>query len=205
MRKGEVLGLPWDLVNFKTDDLFVGEQLQRLGRQILRREVKTETSEAPLPMPELCSTALKLRRQQQDRDRQRAEPNWTETGLVFTTRYGTPIEPRNFNRSFDRRIARAGVPKVSVHDARRTCGSLPAALDVHPRVAMAVLRHARSSITMEIYTQVPAKSTRDALRKLSRLLDQEHDGRPPPPRLLHFAAARAAKRPGARCALRPSL
>ncbi|PYC72985.1 hypothetical protein C7C45_07750 [Micromonospora arborensis] len=35
--------------------------------------------------------------------------------------------------------------------------------DVHPRVAMQVLRHARSSVTMEIYTQVSNKATRDAL------------------------------------------
>jgi len=64
-----------------------------------------------------------------------AGDGWIETGLVFTTRHGTPIEPRNFNRSFDRRIARAGVPKITVHGARKTCGSLLAALDVHPRVA----------------------------------------------------------------------
>jgi len=175
MRKGEILGLPWDLVGFDTDDLYVGEQLQRVGRQLLRREVKTETSEAPLPRPDLCSTALKLRRRRQDADREHAGQNWTETGLVFTTRYGTPIEPRNFNRSFDRRITRAGVPKITVHDARRTCGSLLAALDVHPRVAMAILRHARISITMEIYTEVPTRATRDALRKLSQWLDQAHD------------------------------
>ena len=36
-----------------------------------------------------------------------------------------------------------------------------------PRVAMAILRHSRIAITMEIYTQVPDKATRDALRRLS--------------------------------------
>jgi integrase len=64
-----------------------------------------------------------LRRQQQDADREQADGAWIETGLVFTTRYGTPIEPRNFNR----RITKAKVPKITVHSARRTCGSLLAA------------------------------------------------------------------------------
>ena len=41
-------------------ELYVGEQVQRVGRELLRREVKTETSEAPLPLPELCVAALKL-------------------------------------------------------------------------------------------------------------------------------------------------
>jgi hypothetical protein len=32
---------------------------------------------------------------------------WADTGLAFTTRFGTPIEPRNFSRSFDRGIGKA--------------------------------------------------------------------------------------------------
>ena len=42
-----------------------------------------------------------------------------------------------------------------MHGARKTCGSLLAALDVHPRVAMQILRHSKIAITMEIYTEVP--------------------------------------------------
>jgi integrase len=93
-----------------------------------------------------------------------------ETGLVFTTRRGTPIGPRNFNRSFDRCIRNAGVPRITVHGTRKTCGSLLAALDVHPRVAMQILRHSKIAVTMEIYTEVPSAATRDALRKFGQWL-----------------------------------
>jgi hypothetical protein len=48
LRKGEVLGLTWELVNLAAE-LYVGEQVQRVGNELLRRQVKTETSEAPLP------------------------------------------------------------------------------------------------------------------------------------------------------------
>jgi len=93
---------------------------------------------------------------------------WQRTGLVFTTRFGTPIEPRNFSRSYDTRIAKAGIRRITVHDARRTCGTLLADLDVHPRVAMQILRHAQFSITMEIYAQVTSKATLDALKRLGK-------------------------------------
>jgi integrase len=93
---------------------------------------------------------------------------WHDTGLVFTTRYGTPIEPRNFNRFWDRRCEAAGVRRITVRDARRTCASLLADLDVHPRVAMQILRHAQFAITMEIYTQVSSRQTREALKRLGR-------------------------------------
>jgi integrase len=88
---------------------------------------------------------------------------------------GHPIEPRNINRAFDLRCARYGVRRITLHDTRRTCGSLLAALDVHPRIAMAILRHSRISLTIEIYTQVPAKETRDTLRRLSDWLDHDED------------------------------
>jgi integrase len=88
----------------------------------------------------------------------------------LTTRHGTPLEPRNFDRSFERRITAADVPRITRHSTRKTCGSLLAALDVHPRVAMQILRHSRSAITMEIYTEVPSAATREALRKLGQWL-----------------------------------
>jgi len=40
---------------------------------------------------------------------------------------------------------------------------------------MAILRHGRIALTMEIYTQVPDKTTRDALRRLSDWLGQGDD------------------------------
>ena len=164
-------GLTWELVDLDAAELYVGEQVQRVAHQLLRRETKTEASEAPLPPPDLCVTALKLRRHQQDADQERAGDAWIETGLVFTTRHGTPIEPRNFNRSFDRRITQAQVSKITVHGARKTCGSLLAALEVHPRVAMQILRHSKIAVTMEIYTEVPSAATRAALKKLGQWLD----------------------------------
>ncbi len=171
LRRGELLGLIWDLVDLDAGELYVGQQVQRVNHQLLRRETKTETSDAPLPLPDLCITALRFRKEQQDADRVRADGAWIETGLVFTTRHGTPIEPRNFNRSFDRRIGLAKVFRIPVHGARRTCGSLLAALEVHPRVAMQILRHSKIALTMEIYTEVPSPATRAALRKLGQCLD----------------------------------
>jgi hypothetical protein len=71
-------------------------------------------------------------------------------------------QPSNFDRSFNRRITIAGVPKITRHNTRKTCGSLLAALDVHLRVVMQILWHSKIAITMEIYTEVPSASTREA-------------------------------------------
>ena len=106
------------------------------------RETKTEASEATLPLPQICIAALQQRRTAQERARQAAGSAWHETDLVFTTRHGRPVEPRNFNRYFVARCAVAGVRTISGLDARWTCASLLVDLDVHPRVVMRILRHA---------------------------------------------------------------
>jgi integrase len=170
LRKGEVIGLSWDAVNLDRAELDVGWQLQRVGGKLLHRETKTEASEATLPLPGICVTALRIREKAQAAAKAAAGAAWADTGLVFTTRVGTPFEPRNLNRRFETRCAKAGVRRITVHDMRHTCATLLAALDVHPRVAMRILRHAQIDVTMNVYTEVSDAKTLQALKRLGRQL-----------------------------------
>jgi integrase len=57
LRKGEVLGLAWSDVDLDTAELTISHQLQRVGRQLMRRDTKTHASDAVLPLPDICVTA----------------------------------------------------------------------------------------------------------------------------------------------------
>jgi len=61
------------------------------------------------------------------------------------------------------------------------------ALDVHPRVAMRILRHSKIDVTMEIYAETASEATCEALRKLSDLQAARW--------LLRFAAEPRSTRP----------
>lgn len=89
LRKGEALGLTWEDVDLDAGELTIGRQLQRVRGQLLQRDTKTQASDATLPLPDICLTALKLRSGQRDEARAAAGKAWHETDLVFTTRYGT--------------------------------------------------------------------------------------------------------------------
>jgi integrase len=171
LRKGEVLGLTWPDVDLDAAELTIGRQLQRVRGELLHRETKTEASDATLPLPPVCVTALRQRRAAQDQARETAGAAWTRSELVFTTRYGDPIEPRNFNRYFTARCETAGVRQITVHDARRTCATLLVDLDVHPRIVMQILRHAQFDVTMEVYASASSDATREALKRLGASLD----------------------------------
>ena len=122
--------------------------------------------DAPLPLPEIAVRALERHRVEENRRRLAAGEMWGDCGLVLTTRHGDPVDPRNFHRDFKLRAIRARVPVIPVHATRRTCASLLVALEIHPRVAMAVLRHSRIALTMEIYSQVAPQSSRTAVQRL---------------------------------------
>jgi integrase len=179
MRKGEALGLlrpdddTWPPADQARAEIDLEWQLQRVGGRPLthKHRLKTDGSTDTLPLPPIAVTAVEIAIRNQDRARTADWPDACICGekhiVLLTTRNGRPIEPRNINRAFEIRCKRAGVRRIRIQDVRRTCGSLLAALDVHPRVAMAILRHSRMGITMEIYTQVPDEVTRAALKRLS--------------------------------------
>ena len=166
LRRGELLGLAWEDLDLDASEARIGWQVQRVGGELVRRTTKTHSSDAPLPLPDICIQALAHRRRMETRLRLAAGEAWNPTGLVLTTRFGDPIDPRNFQRAFRSSVRRAGVPVIPVHSTRRTCASLLVALDAHPRVAMAILRHSKIAVTMDIYSQVSAASTREALKRL---------------------------------------
>jgi hypothetical protein len=64
------------------------------------------------------------------------------------------------------------VPTTTVHAARKACASLLVALDVHPRVAMQILRHSQIAVTMDVCSQVTSESTLRALKALGERLER---------------------------------
>lgn len=172
----EVLGLAWEDVDLSAEELQVAWQLQRVGGRLIRREPKTASSDASLPLPAICVRALAERLEARRAWAHEAAEMWHESGLVLSTRLGMPVDPRNFHRVFKERAAKAGVPVTTVHATRHACASLLVALDVHPRVAMQILQHSQIAVTMDVYSQVSSTATVAALKRLGDELTSKIDG-----------------------------
>jgi len=126
LRQGEVLGLAWRDVDLDQRILAVRQTLQyRPGEGFHLVPPKTARSRRIVPLPDAVVDALKLRREQQETDRLAAGVEfWEDWGLVFTTRFGTPLSPRNDYRDFQRLVGAAGLRHVRLHDLRHTAASL---------------------------------------------------------------------------------
>ena len=152
MRRGEVLGRRWADVDFDAQMIHVRQQIQRVQGQLKIGPVKTRAGNRDLPLIGLTRIALAARQAQQEADRADLGTAWTDTGLVFTTRTGRPIEPRNLVRSFIRVCDQNGIGKIRVHALRHTAASLLKDLHVPARDTQIILGHAHISTTQQIYT-----------------------------------------------------
>jgi site-specific recombinase XerD len=113
---------------------------------------------------------LLARKEQQEADRTKLGSAWADTGLVFTTRTGRPIEPRNLVRSFVRIRDSHSIRKIRLHAIRHTTASLLKDLGVPARNTQIVLGHAHISTTQQIYTHVDEAARREALTRPNKLL-----------------------------------
>ena len=119
----------------------------------------------------LTRTALCAVRDRQTDQRLNAEGDWQDTGYVFTTRTGRPVEPRNLSRSFDRVVTAAGLPGIVFQDLRRTTATLLKSLGVPARDAQTILGHANITVTLGIYSEVFDPEIATALGRVNDALD----------------------------------
>jgi integrase len=174
LRRGEALGLHWQDVDLEAGAITVRVTLQRIRGSLQLVEPKTGHSRRTIRLPQIAITALRAHRTQQIQERLLAGSTWQDTGMVFTSHVGTPIDPRNLNRQFDKIVEKAGLPKMRFHDLRHTCATLLLVQGVHPRVVMETLGHSRISETMDRYSHVIPALQQDAANKLDELLTGSH-------------------------------
>jgi integrase len=170
LRQGEALGLSWEDVDFEYRRLFVRHGLQRVDGELRLVEPKTRQSRRTVAMPTVVIDALLHHKAGQSQERLLAGTRWRETGLVFTSTIGTPIEVGNLRRSFRRLLDKACLPRMRFHDLRHSCASLLLVQGVSARVVMETLGHANISITMDTYTHVMPELQRQAADAMDRLL-----------------------------------
>ena len=111
------------------------------------------------------------RRAQQAAERLLAGSIWQDEDLVFCRQDGQPLDPDSVSQSFERLGARAGLPRIRLHDARHTAASLLLAAGVHPKVVQERLGHATIATTLDTYSHVLPGLGEDAAERLAAAID----------------------------------
>ena len=121
----------------------------------------------------LGKNTLQVLRDHQDRQRTiqlAAGRKWQDYGMIFSTRIGTPIHPRNLVREFKKLLSDAGLPPIRFHDLRHTAASLMLNNNIPLIVVSRHLGHSRPSITLDKYGHLIPTMHVDAIEKLDELI-----------------------------------
>lgn len=170
LRQGEVLGLRWQDVDLDGGSLRVRKALQRIDGVLTLKEPKSEKSKRTLRLPPSLVSALRAHRDRQAFDKAAAGVRWGESGLVFTTAIGTPLDPRNVIRSWHRLLDAHGIARRPFHTCRHTAASLLLAEGVPLKVVQEVLGHSLLSTTADIYAHLTPAAFQEAADAMERAL-----------------------------------
>ena len=120
LRRSELLRLTCAGIDVECRTLRVARGLRRVDGRLVLDELKSATSHRSLPLPRVVLQALEEQRTRQAKERLVAGRAWQDCDLVFCTAIGTPLDPRNLNRSFRSLLigARVGVDSVETADGR---------------------------------------------------------------------------------------
>lgn len=101
----------------------------------------------PAPMLEV----LIEHERRQEKERTELGSSWVDSGFIFTSSIGTPIDPRNLYREFQIVCRLAGLGDWHPHELRHSAASLMLAHGVKIQVVSQVLGHSSIRMTADVY------------------------------------------------------
>jgi integrase len=161
LRSGECSALRWaDDVDLENGTLTVHHTLQRKkGEGLILLPPKSKKSRRTLELPAVCVAALNAHRERQESERRLAGSAWHDTGHVFTTSIGTPLDDHRVLTEFTELLEVAKIRHQRFHDLRHACVSLLGAQGVPLKVISEIVGHSDIRLTQNLYEHVykPAK------------------------------------------------
>jgi integrase len=173
LREGEALGLKWSDIAPEKATLIVRRALQRQASVgFVMVDPKTARSRRTIHLSRIAIQALADHRARQREMRLLAGASWRADfgDLVFCSRTGLPMGSSWPNVVFKRELAKAGLPRVRIHDLRHTAATLLLTRGVHPKVVQDMLGHSTVTLTLDTYSHVTPALHKEAADHMDALL-----------------------------------
>lgn len=154
-RRGEVLGLKWDNVDFDHNRIHICNSiLYKPDIGVYEETPKTETSIRFVTLPLETMKLLRKYRTWQNEERLRLGEYYQYQGFVFSQDNGQPMHPDSVKRWLNKFSARHDLPHVNPHAFRHTMASMLYFNGVDSVSISKRLGHAQVSTTANIYAHV---------------------------------------------------
>ena len=160
------LSTAWDHIDLDAGVLKVVATISRINGRLVISEPKTARSRREVPLHQSVVAMLRKHRIAQLAERLAAGNQWHDSGLVFTTKNGGPVDPRNFLRVIETAATTAGVGGVGVHTLRHSAAVTWLENGVHIKQVADLLGHSWISVTGDVYGHGSEAGARAAIDTL---------------------------------------
>jgi integrase len=171
LRRGETLALRWEDVDLGSRVLHVRATLARTNLGLNITPPKTESALRQIALTDSLVEVLKFHRIAQDQEKVSGGNLVIDTGFVFATETGEPVDPRNLFRALVIASKKAGIAGVGLHTLRHSAATMMLEAGVPIHVVSRVLGHSGINITVDIYGHVSDEASRSAMEMLGRTVD----------------------------------
>ncbi len=187
-RRGEIVGLKWDKVDFKNNQIDISKHLLYAPKRgIYEDDLKTDTSKRLIKIPAELIPLIKRYKNEQNKLRIACGDKWNNTGYVFTQENGKPMHPhtptgycKDFVKKYNEIIEEQNtdkpesehdklLPKINPHAFRHSQASILIFSGMDIATVSKRLGHAKVSTTADIYTHILQKADETASDKLANI------------------------------------
>ena len=154
-RRGEVLGLKWDKVDFAGNRVYIcNSVLYAPDVGIYEDTPKTERSKRYIALPAETMQLLRRYRAWQAAERLRLGEYYQDRGFLFAQDNGNPMHPDSVTDYLKKFSKRHGLPHINAHAFRHTMASMLYFNGMDSVSISKRLGHAQVSTTANIYAHV---------------------------------------------------
>jgi len=172
LRRGELFGLEWRDIDFDTGVITVARSsLYTPEKGVYTDTPKTKRSQRYIKLPAPVIDLLQEFKTAQNIERLKVGDRWQDSGRLFVGPFGKPLNPNSAQDWFNRFCKRTGMRYINIHGFRHLNASLLINTGADVRTVSAMLGHAQTSTTLNIYAHTFAAAQAKASDAVAEMLD----------------------------------
>ena len=159
MRRGELLALQWEDIDFETGAVRIDKQVQAIGGELIVSPPKTKSSSRTVLLP---PPLLAIFREY----RKTVNSRWVFPSPV---KEDSPRDPTTCRKRLSAILEHAGCKHVRFHDLRHTFSTQAIQYGMDVKTLAATLGHSSVETTLNVYSHVTDEMQKSAARKIDAM------------------------------------
>lgn len=179
LRKGEILALTWNDVDFDTSEITINKSVVYTNKKVITKDPKNKSSNRIVKLPGTVMALIKELKIEQNEYRLSIGDQWINNNLLFTQWNGVQMHPstpyhtfKDILDKYNRTVTdeQMKLPEITLHGLRHTSATLLISDNIDIRTVSARLGHSQTSTTMNIYAHALKEKDVTAANSLEEML-----------------------------------